>query len=88
MLPFLNAILAALVLTAVVCRLAVIPVARRGHRLTWNAWISAHAMIGVGCLGFIAGASGVHQPVLAPTLTYMGLAIMLLVRWRRREGEA
>lgn len=88
MLPYLNALLALLVLIAVICRLTMTPLARPGHRIVWNAWVAAHAMIGAGCIGFIAGASDGRLPSLAPTLTYLGLAIMLLVRWKRREGDA
>lgn len=88
MLPYLNGTLAVLVLAAVAIRLTLIPVARHGHRLSWNLWIGAHAMIGAGCLGYILAMTGIREPVLAPTLTYFGLAIMLIVRWRRREGES
>ncbi len=88
MLSYLNAILAFLVLVSVICRLTMIPLAKPGHFTAWNFWIGAHALIGAGCIGFIAGAADGRLPSLAPTLTYLGLAIMLLVRWKRREGDA
>jgi hypothetical protein len=86
MIPALNGLLAALVLIAVICRLTMIPVAPQGKRLPWNAWVAAHAMIGAGCFGYIAGATGGQLPSLAPTLTFFGLAVMMLFRWKRR-GE-
>ena len=85
----INCVLAALVLFAVVSRLA--RARRHGSgfraRLTCNAWVAAHSLIGTGCFGYIAARCGGVEPQMSMTLLFMGLSLLLLVRWQRRQGD-
>lgn len=80
----LNILLALLVLGAVVCRLAHLS---PGKSLAYNAWVSAHALIGAGALGYVYASLAGREAVLSTSALYCGLAMMLLVQWRRRQGE-
>lgn len=80
----LNMILALLVLGAVVCRLAQLS-PRRG--LPHSAWVASHALIGAGSLGYVYATLAGREASLSTLALYCGLAMMLLVQWRRRQGE-
>lgn len=84
-----NALLALLVLVAVVCRLAMMAPCSKAlrARAAWHAWVGAHVLIGVGAFGFLyAGLAGV-EPQISISALYSGLAMLLLVRWQRRQGD-
>lgn len=79
---FLNAAIAAVVLAGLILKLAHSNPDRQ-HRLASAARAAAHAAVGYGLLGVVAMPVTGRDYAGAQTALLVGIAALLLVRWRR-----
>ena len=74
---------------AAVWRLATLPLPDGGwrHRSGHAAWVAAHILIAAGALSVASSlpADSLSKPSVL--LVLVGLALLFLGRWRRRESE-
>jgi hypothetical protein len=86
MIAALNALLAALALAAIACRLVQLDPLR--GRWAYHVWVTAHVLLGAACFGQVCVFLVGQPPVYTHTLLYLGLLFLLLGRGERRKGEA
>ena len=79
-----NALIALVVLAGLVLRLAQAHPDPR-HWLSSNTRGLAQSLVGVGLLGFVLTPFTGRDHEGAQTALLIGLAVLLLVRWRRRS---
>jgi hypothetical protein len=83
---YLNAVLAAVLLAALILQLSNQHPADRGG--SFNLRAIARAMVGVYLLSVAAKPFAGAAPEAVQTALLFGIAVLLLVRWRRRADVA
>lgn len=88
-LEMINSVFATMILGAVMFRC--IRSAPYGtdmrSKLIWHTWITAHIMIGAGCFGYVCAQFVDIEPRASISLLFLGMSLLLVIRWHRRKGE-